>query len=200
MEAGYEVDPIPMKEIKFALDSATVSLMLGDKITKDALYGEVRKVVEKDGRPLERGVLLPDGTLLRRSQMSSVAADAEGSPVEPLQSLVDDQAVELQPSSFEKETPLRAVPLTRLVGFNTSDVYAMDAAGLAPGLYETTFNYRKSHQPREALVLVKASEAWLLVGQFKRTTFVGKTLAYEFFDAAEDDGGDDADPLDFSMM
>ena len=188
-----------MKEVKFSLDNSTVSLMLGDKVTKDALYGEVRRVVEKDGRALERGVLLPDGMLLRRSQISSVAVDSEGSPVEALQSLVDDQPVEMQPSFFEKEAPIKAVPLTRLVGFNTTDVYALDAGGLAQGLYETTFNYRKSHQPREALVLVKATEAWLLVGQFKRTTFVGKTLAYEFFDAADDDG-EDADPLDFSMM
>jgi hypothetical protein len=172
---------------------------LGEKVTKDALYGEVRTIVEKDGAPLERGYLLPDGTLLRRAQMASIGADGEGTPVEPLQALVDDQPIEQQPSSFEKAGELRGVPLTRLVGFSVTDVYALEAGGLKPGLYETTFNYRKSYQPREAMILVKADgEAWLLVGVCKHTAFVGKALAYEFFDAAGDD--DSADPLDFSMM
>ena len=188
-----------MKPLEFSLSGAAVTAALGEKVTKDALYGEVRTIVEKDGRVLERGYLLPDGTLLYRSQMSSITADPEGTPVEPLQALVDDQVMEQQPSSFEKATELRSVPLTRLVGFNVGDVYSLDAGTMAPGLYETTFNYRKSYQPREALVLVKTNgEAWLLVGAFKLTTFVGKTLAYEFFDAVTEE--DSGDPLDFSMM
>jgi hypothetical protein len=47
-------------------------------------------------------------------------------------------------------------------------------------------------------VLVKPGEAWLLCGQFKKTMFVGKSLAYEFFDAPA--GQEETDPLDFSMM
>lgn len=188
-----------MKPIEFSLSGAPVALALGEKVTKDALYGEVRTIVEKDGKPLERGYLLPDGTLLRRTQMSSIAADPEGTPTEATQALVDDQPLEQQPSSFEKASELRSVPLTRLVGFNVGDVYSIDSGSLQPGLYETTFNYRKSYQPREALVLVKpGGEAWLMVGTFKHTTFVGKTLAYEFFDSAGED--DTTDPLDFSMM
>jgi hypothetical protein len=189
-----------MKELKLSLEGAPLTVLLGDKVTKEDLYGEVRSVVEKGGRPLERGYLLPDGTLVRKGQMSSASIDGEGTPVESAQSFVDDLVLELQPSSFEKETPLRSVPLSRLVGFNTTDVYTLEAASLAPGLYETNFNFRKSFQPRDALLLVKTGEAWLLVGQSKRTSFVGKTLSYEFFDAMADDTADDADPLDFSMM
>lgn len=188
-----------MKEVQFSLAGSTVAVGLGEKVTKDALYGEVRTIVEKDGRALERGYLLPDGTLLRRAQMSSVSADGEGTPVEALQALVDDQPVEQQASSFEKAADLKSVPLARLVGFNVGDVYSIEPGSLKPGLYETSFNYRKSYQPRETLILVKDNgEAWLLVGAFKHTTFVGKTLAYEFFDASGDD--DSTDPLDFSMM
>jgi hypothetical protein len=188
-----------MKPLEFSLSGSAIAAGLGEKVTKDALYGEVRSIVEKDGRELERGYLLPDGTLLRRAQMSSIAADPEGTPVEAAQALVDDQVVEQQPSSFEKPGDLRSVPMSRLVGFNVSDVYTLEAGTLAPGLYETTFNYRKSYQPREALILVKANaEAWLLVGTFKITTFVGKTLAYEFFDAVTEE--DSGDALDFSMM
>ena len=51
------------------------------------------------------------------------------------------------------------------------------------------------------LLLVKdGGEAFLLVGSTKLTSFVGKKPAYEFFDAAEDDGTAEVDPLDFSMM
>ncbi len=190
-----------MKELKFTLAGATAVTQLGGKIAKEDLYGEVRRLVERDGRSLERGYLLPDGALVRRSQLSSVAIDAEGTPAEPPQMLCEGQPVELCPSSFEKESALGPVPIGRLVGFAVADVYDVDAGGLTAGLYETTFNYRKSHSPREALLLVKENgEAFLLIGSTKLTSFVGKKPAYEFFDAAEDDGTAEVDPLDFSMM
>lgn len=189
----------PVKPVNVSLNGNTLSLQLGDKITKDLLYGEVRPRVEKDGQVLERGWLLPDGTLLRRSQLTSATVDPEGTPVEAPQSLIDGNPAELIASSFEKEAELKPVPLTRLIEFTTTDTYALESSGLAPGLYETTFNYRKGYHARDALVLVKGQESWLLVGQFKRLPFVGKTLAYSFFDAAEDEA-DEADPLDFSMM
>jgi hypothetical protein len=188
-----------MKELKFKLGSAPAVTQLGDKIAKEDLYGEARTLVEKDGRRLEYGYLSPEGQLLRRSQISNVSVDAEGSPVETPAVFFDEQPAEQVASSFDTEAELREMPLTRLVGFNVSDVYALDAGGLQPGLYETTFNYRKSYLPREALILVKPGEAYLLTGQTKRTTLIGKNLTYEFFDAPEQEAAE-SDPLDFSMM
>jgi hypothetical protein len=193
-----------MKELQFTFGESRIALGLEGKVAKEDLYGDVIHLVEREGRKLEKGWLLPDGRLLRRAQISSVATDPEGTPIEPLTVSTDEGlAATLHESSFDTERTLRAVPLSRLAGFNTADAYALthDSA-LAPGLYETVFNYRKSYQPREALVLVKPNqEAWLLTGTYKRTTFVGRTLAYEFFDAAPDEtDGAEGDPLDFSMM
>src|SRR6186713_1823231 len=111
LNSQFQICPAPrflpnclhrMKELKLSLDGAPLTVLLGDKVTKEDLYGEVRSVVEKDGRPLERGYLLPDGTLVRKAQMSSASIDGEGSPIEAAQSFVDDQLLEMQPSSFEK--------------------------------------------------------------------------------------------------
>ena len=68
-----------------------IAASLGDKVTKDALYGEVRPIVEEGGQALERAYLMPDGTLLRRSQIANIAADPEGSPTETAQAFVDEQ-------------------------------------------------------------------------------------------------------------
>lgn len=187
-----------MKEIKFKLEGSDASAQLGSKVTKEDLYGDIRKIVEKDGRRLERGYLLPEGVVVRRSQVSSVSVDPEGTATESLVVTFDGAIVEQEPSSFEKPNELHPVPLTRIVELSVTDVYELDPGDLKPGLYQTCFNYRKTHLPKDALVLVKPGEAWLLVGQFKKTTFVGKSLAYDFFDTPAEQ--DEADPLDFSMM
>jgi hypothetical protein len=106
----------------------------------------------------------------------------------------------LRPSSFDGTEPLEAVPLETLARFVTTDVYPIEPGALPPGLYRGTFNYRKSARPRDALVLVREDGAFLLVGQLKTCPMVGRTVAYEFFDAAAGAAQEAADPLDFSMM
>lgn len=190
-----------MKDLTFSINEQALPAALGSKVTKDQLYGDVIKLVEKEGRKLQRGYLMPDGDLVRRSQLASVAVDPEGTPVEPLQVYREDQAIEAEPSSFDQPMTLSSVPLKRLVGFNAADVYQITPQGLSAGLYETRFNYRKSYNPRAAMILVKEDgQAFLLVGSTKATTFVGKNPAYEFFDVGEEEDGAEADPLDFAMM
>src|SRR4030095_12673058 len=116
-----------MKELRFKVGGASTVLKLGEKITKEDLYGDVKTIVEKDGRRLESGYLTPEGLLLRRAQISSVSLDSEGTPVETPAVFFDDQPAEQFASSFDRETELREVPLTTLVGFNQGDVYAFDA-------------------------------------------------------------------------
>jgi hypothetical protein len=86
-----------------------------------------------------------------------------------------------------------------LARFVTTDVYPLEATGLAQGLYKGSFNYRKSARPRDALLLVREDGAFLLAGQLKACPLLARTVAYDFFDAQEspDEAGD---PLDFSMM
>ena len=187
------------KTLKLNLAGKEIAAELQSKISKDDLYGRVAHVVEQGGKTLERGWLLPDGTTLRKSQVAMTSVDPDGSPAETPEIQSAGQKMELRPSSFDGVESLEPVPLETLARFVTTDVYPIDAAGLAPGLYRGTFNYRKSARPRDALLLVRDDGAFLLVGQLKACPLVERTVAYEFFDAAgaAEEAGD---PLDFSMM
>jgi hypothetical protein len=188
-----------MKAIKFKLGDQTIEAKLESKVDKKQLYGYARRCVEKDGRPLVRGILCPDGVVLKRDEIASTYVDAEGSPVEDIITELDGKPAPVLPSSFDTESPLEAVPLKTLVGFNVTDVYPLEEVNLKPGLYRTAFSYRKTCFLKEAFILVRESDAFLLVGRMKNTTFVGLNVAYEFFDA-EADGGEESEELDFSMV
>lgn len=187
------------KTLKLSVGGKEIAATLDSKISKDDLYGRVDHVVEQGGKRLERGWLLPDGATYRKGQVAMTSVDPEGSPAESPEIHSAGQKLELRPSSFDGAEALEAVPLETLARFVTTDVYPVDAAGLAPGLYRGAFNYRKSARPRDALVLVREDSAFLLVGQLKACPLVGRTVAYQFFDAtgAAEEAGD---PLDFSMM
>jgi hypothetical protein len=94
------------KPIVFSLSKKEFSVFLGRKITKDDLYGKVKRVVEKDGQPLDRGLLDRDGSLLARKSLSTVRLGTEGTPVEPEEVLPDGQPVESLPSSFDEAATL----------------------------------------------------------------------------------------------
>jgi len=187
-----------MKDIKFKSGDRVLTAQLGSRIEKKALYGYSKKVVEKDGRILSRGVLCPDGRLLRRDEISVVKMDPEGTPVGELQTEMNGQPAEMKPSALDIENPLTPVSLSRLADFVVSDVYPIEALDLTPGLYETEFSYRKSIQPKEALLLVKGAESYLLVGVSKQSAFVGLDVVYAFFD--EEDTEAEGEELDFSMV
>jgi hypothetical protein len=187
------------KVVKLRVSNQEIDAGLQSKITKDDLYGRVDKVVEQGGKFLERGYLLPDGTIFRKNSVSSTNVDPEGSPAESPEIFSAGQKVEPRPSSFDTGETLEPVSMDILGRFVTGDVYPLEATGLAPGLYRTIFNYRKSARPRDALILVREDATFLLVGQVKACPMVGRTVAYEFFDAAAA-AEEASDPLDFSMM
>ena len=187
------------KSIAWRLGEQVYQIELGAKVDKKALYGYARRVVERDGRWLKRGFLCPDGTLIRNDAVSLVKVDPQGSPVEDVITEISGKVPELLPSSFDQENKLEPVPLSTLIGFNVRDSYPLSGSTLPAGLYATTFSYRKSLQYQDALVFVNETEAWLLVGTFKLSTFVGQTVVYDFFDAEADETGDSED-LDFAMV
>jgi hypothetical protein len=188
-----------MKAIKFKLGQKTLEAKLLSKVDKKSLYGYARRSVEKDGRPLLRGLLCPDGVVLKRDEIASTYVDPEGTPVDEIVTELDGKPVAVQSASFDLESPLEEVPLKALVGFNVQDVYPLDELSLKPGLYRTQFSYRKTCFYKEAFVLVREADAFLLVGRMKNTAFVGLNVAYEFFDA-ESDGAEESEDLDFSMV
>jgi len=188
------------KIIKLSVAGAEIGASLESKVGKDDLYGRVEHVVEQSGQRMERGWLLPDGATFRKSQVAMTSVDPEGSPAEPPEIQSAGQKVEVRPSSFENTESLEPVPLETVARFVTTDVYPIAAPGLTPGVYRGSFNYRKSARPRDALILVRDDGAFLLVGQLKACPLVGRTLAYQFFDAASGAAEEAGDPLDFTMM
>ncbi|MBD8525259.1 hypothetical protein [Pseudomarimonas arenosa] len=188
------------KTLNFRLGEQVLGFELGSKVDKRALYGYAKRIAEFDGTQLVRGLLLSDGRLLPAQSTSYVRVDPEGSPIEEPSLSLDGQPAELKPSSFDQEAPLESVPLSRLCAFQVRDVYPLQGAGLANGLYRTEFNYRKSAQPNEALLLVRDdAQAFLLVGQMKQPAFIGLAVSYDFFDA-EGEAGEEEDSFDFSMV
>jgi hypothetical protein len=188
------------KPITWKLGEQVYQIELGSKVDKKALYGYAKRVVERDGRWLKRGFLCPDGTLIRNDAVSLVKVDPQGSPVEDVTMEAAGKVPELLPSSFDQENKLEPVPLSALIGFNVRDSYPLSGSTLPIGLYATTFSYRKSYQPQDALVSVKENEAWLLVGNFKLSTLVGHTVVYDFFDSEADETDGDSEDLDFAMV
>jgi hypothetical protein len=188
------------KSLKLNVGGKEIAASLESKVSKDDLYGRVEHIVEQGGRRLERGWLLPDGATFRKSQVAMTSVDPEGSPAETPEVHCAGQKLELRPSSFDGAESLESVAPETLARFVTTDVYPIEASGMAAGLYRGSFNYRKSARPRDALLLVREDGAFLLVGQLKACPLVGRTVAYQFFDAPAGAAEEAGDPLDFSMM
>jgi hypothetical protein len=207
------------KPIQFTLGDALLSASLESKVNKADLYGRASVVVEKDGRRLQKGTLLSDGTLVRKEEITTLALDPEGTPVEALRTMVDGAEAMPEVSSLKRVNPLRKVELAALAGFNVSDVYPLGngEAGAAEdgkpanpifslglGLFETTFNFRDSVEPHHAYVLIRERngerEAFLLTGVAKQATFLSDVVPYEFFDAATEGEMEEGTDLDFGMV
>ncbi|MGQ0799463.1 MAG: hypothetical protein ACT4NL_05030 [Pseudomarimonas sp.] len=189
------------KPLNFTLAENALSFELGSKVDKRALYGYASRIAEKDGKALERGLLLADGALLPRNALASPRVDPEGSPVEPIEVLIDGQPATPLRSSFDETLPLTPASLLDFARFSVRDVYPLtfaEGSSLASGVYRTEFAYRAGPQRNEAMLMVKADGAFLLVGVQKQSTQLGLAATYEFFDA--DENVEDSDELDFSMV
>src|SRR5262245_56877635 len=111
-----------VKTLKLNVGGKEVAASLESKISKDDLYGRVEHLVEANGKRLERGWLLPDGSTFRKSQIAVTSVDPEGSPAESPEIHCAGQKMELRPSSFDGAESLAPVPLETLVRFTTTDV------------------------------------------------------------------------------
>jgi hypothetical protein len=189
------------KPLVFELADQQFSFVLASKVDKAALYGYAKRIAEKDGKELSRGTLLPDGRLLARGAIGYPKADDGGTPIDAPVAHVLGATIEQLPSSFDKVSPLAALPLTELVLFSVRDVYPVSSAVLpAVGLYRCEFNYRAGYQANEARLLVRADGlAFLLVGVSKASQPVSKTVNYDFFDL-EEEHEESEDELDFAMV
>jgi len=190
-----------MPAISFTLDGKDITCELARKVTKDDLYGRLKKLTIKGDEVLGRGYLTADGRCVPASAISNGRLDPEGTPVDKEEILYDGEVREALPSSFEEAAPLEPAPLASLASFCVTDVYPLEAATLDKGLYSTWFSYRKSPERKEAFILAKEGGVFLLVGYGKNSPFVRQIVPYELFDAEGAGGGDEEDEeMDFAMM
>jgi len=188
-----------MPVISFTLAGKEVSCELARKVTKDDLYGRLKKLTIKGDEVLVRGYLTADGRCVPASAISNSRLDSEGTPVDKEEILYDGSTREALPSSFDEVAPLEQTPLTYLASFCVTDVYPLEGATFPKGLYSTWFSYRKSPERKEAFVLAKDGGTFLLVRYAKNSPFVGKIVPYELFDA-EASGDEEDEEMDFAMM
>lgn len=189
-----------MPKISFTLSGKEIPCELARKVTKDDLYGRIKKLPIKGEEVLARGYLTADGRCVPASAISNSRLDPEGTPVEKEEILYDGELCDALPSSFEEAAALKPVALTSLASFCVTDVYPLEGAVLEKGLYSTWFSYRKSHERKDAFILSKDSGSFLMVGYGKNSPFVGQIVPYELFDTVATVDDEDEDEMDFAMM
>ena len=153
-----------MPSISFTINGKSLSFELEKKVTKEDLYGTLKRLVVKGGEVLERGYLTADGHPMPTSAISTERLDPEGTPIEKEEVLYDGEVREILPGSFDEAAPLEPAPILTLVTFCVTDVYPLTSeGGLVKGLYHTWFSYRKSPERKDAYLLVKETGVFLLV-------------------------------------
>ena len=96
------------KALQFSLQSQPYTLALGSKISKASLYGNSKRIAEKDGVELSRGVLLPDGQLLARSAIGYPKADDGGTPIDaPVKLDQNESGYDFPPALKALAAPLK---------------------------------------------------------------------------------------------
>ena len=144
-----------MKDLKFKFNNQVVSTQLDSKIDKKSLYGFAKKIAERNGIQLTKGILCPDGFLLKREELSTIYIDPEGTPVEEVITEIDGKSVTLQPSSFDQENLLTSVPIKSLIGFNVSDVYPLENVSLRLASTKPSFPIVALFNPKMPLFLLR---------------------------------------------
>lgn len=189
-----------MPAISFTLGGNDITCELARKVTKDDLYGRLKKLTIKGDEVLGRGYLTADGRCVPASAIANGKLDPEGTPVDKEEILYDGESREVLPSSFEEAAALEPASLASLASFCVTDVYPLEGATLDKGLYSTWFSYRKAPERKEAFVLSKDGGTFLLVGYAKNSPFVGQVVPYELFDAESAGGDEEDEEMDFAMM
>lgn len=194
-----------MKRITVTFDGVDVPIDMDRQVKKEDLYGRQRRVVQdSEGVELERAQLTPEGELVRAQELATVTVDAQGSLLASPIYLRDGEPLEPQASSFKERRPITSVPFENLLEFSVRSVYPVtlaEAAVLNSGLYATTFNYRDSVDPEDALLLIQQDRpSFLLVGTRHEFPFVGKGASYNLFDAEDEVEQEDAADFDFGEL
>lgn len=181
---------------------AEISVTIGATIHRDELYGKQTKTVEKDGEPLQKVILDPEGNVFLPSDVTHLPTDGQGSLAEPaLVQSEDGETLDPKPSSFKEKRPLHEAGVGDLAALRVDSIIPVQC-DLPPGLYRTEFTYRDAPVLKTAVLTVTAEGSFLLVGTPVETPLQGKTDVYSFFDAGDDEPDDDEaeDEISFVMF
>ena len=186
-----------MPVIKATLNEQEFSLTILSKIDREALHGKSTIKPLKDGKPLKRAYLRPNGQIIRNTDRKNPDTDPQGSIVEkPVYLEIQNAAATLHPGVADAGMKLRPGKLTDLAEFVTDRFHAVEVVGLPEGLYHTSYNLKPTTTPEAAILLVKEkAEAFLLIGEARVSTYVGKVINYDFFGADETEETDETDEL-----
>lgn len=182
-----------------------VAVIVGTTIRRDALYGRQSRSAEKNGRPLVKVVVDPEGNIFDKSAISPLQTDSQGSlPSPALIQGEDGSILEPQPSSFKVARELREAGLTELADLRVESVMPVECT-LPIGVFQTEFTYRDAPVVKTAFLNVTPAGAFLLVGTRVETPLQGPTDLCTVFDPDDDgdedgDGDGDDDDIPFAMF
>ena len=196
------------KGLVMTLGGAESSFTL-QKLERSKLYGARRRIaVDAAGHPCIRAALTDDGRVLLRSGMTAQGYfDPEGRQVETASLGAVDAAgapLSLVPSTLGVPQEAAGADPKELLDLSLTAVYSLAPESLAPDLTEqlaggavfrVRFNHRPDYRAETAFVLKNDAGYFALVGTPAPAGWLAPDAA-----PPVDDGGDDADDLDFEMF
>jgi hypothetical protein len=189
-----------MPTLPLIFNGKTITATLEAAIKREELYGKARKIVEKDGVELRKGLLTQEGELIPAEELTTIRVDSQGCPFnDPVAQGDDGKEVPLYTSSFKAAREVREIDTGTFPEISVKEVFPLKTSDLPPGVYETEFTYRDSYNLADAVIVIKSKdEGFLLAGEKKTCEGVGPIVNYNFFE--EDDEAEEAtdeEALDF---
>jgi hypothetical protein len=174
------------KIIPFLLDNKEIAVTASAAIPREALYGSLKITREKDGKPLEKVIVTPEGKIFPAKAAAVQRTDQEGTLLEKPEPFTEEGAkAPVHQSSFTQARTLTPCGPEAMIGFKTKSFMAA-TCDLPPGFYKSTYTFRDSHELADAFLIVKADkEAFLLTGESTNIPMRGKEDPYDFFDNEE---------------
>lgn len=194
------------KTVLFQYGDDEAAVSLGAAIKRDELYGKQSRSVEKDGEPLEKVILDPEGALFLPSHFCHLQVDADGSvDDDPITETPDGEVLPTRVSSFKEKRDIRPAQIEDLARLRVTAIMPATCDSLPAGIYSTKFTYRDAPVLKDAILNITSDAAFLLVGTSIESPFQGTADVYNFFDGdgaddTEDDGDTEAEDLSFAMF
>jgi len=193
------------KIIKVEFEGKPVALETGTTIKREDLYGKQKKSVEQDGIPLKKVILTPEGEIYNPEDFTLQKIDSEGA-IAGSTKLCDETGTELTlvPSSYKEARPITPISPEVAVLLKTSSVIPITTPvaeiPLAVGFYKTTYNFRDSYEPSDAVLNITPEGGYILTGEFSNPPMAAKEETYAFFEEEATSEAEEENEISFEMF